>query len=232
MLDYPEGLIHDVLGMTGVALFIGAYAGLQLGFLRGNNYPYTLINLLGATLVLTSLSQNFNLSSVINQVLWILISLAGLARLLILRYLVRLNDEEQAFIQAKFPGMTAPMARRLLKAGRWESAEAGTTLATQGERIGALIYLSQGHAEVWSGGRLVGHCRPPSFIGEMTCFSGEAATATVTLAEPSRYFIITTEALLRLCRRDPELRMMLDNTLYLDTRMKLVAANERLQSGV
>jgi CRP-like cAMP-binding protein len=69
-----------------------------------------------------------------------------------------------------------------------------------------LIYLSSGEAEVSSSGRTIASCREKSFIGEMTAISGEAATASVVLSQPSRYFAIPADQLRAALRRDGELR--------------------------
>lgn len=220
--------IFEFAGLVGVILYVGAYAALQLGFLRGNGYAYALANLIASALVLVSLTTAFNLSSAIIQTVWIGISTAGLVRMYWLDRSARLDEEEQAFIARKFPIMPRANARALLSAGQWREAAAGTRLTTEGERLGALIYLARGEAEVRSGDRVVGHCRTHAFIGEMSCFDGSAASATVILTSDARYFSISTEALERLCARDFDMRQMLHHAVGADMRGKLIETTRRL----
>lgn len=221
----------DAAGLLGVAFYIGAYAALQSGLLRGNGYPYAVANLTGAALVLLSLISEFNLSSVITQVTWIIISVFGLVRMFVLEGRARLNEEEQAFMADKFPTMSRSMGRHFLNAGDWYEAEPGTPLVSEGERLGALIYLANGQAEVTLRGRPIARCLSGSFIGEMTCFDGSPANATVTFEQPSRYFLIRTEALKRLCAHDLDMRRTLENAVGADTQRKLIATNARLRNA-
>ena len=71
---------HDFVGNLGVLCILLTYLGLQLGRLDAMDYSYTLINGLGAILIMVSLYFDFNLSSFIIEVFWLLISLIGLYR--------------------------------------------------------------------------------------------------------------------------------------------------------
>lgn len=69
---------HDLVGNLGVALIVFAYLGLQIGRLDGRTVSYSLINGIGATLILVSLRFNFNLSSFVIEIFWLAISLVGM----------------------------------------------------------------------------------------------------------------------------------------------------------
>ncbi len=73
--------ILDLVGVAGFIAYISAYALLQGGVLEGRSLNYTLLNLTGATLVLVSLMDKFNLGSALIQISWIAVSLWGLGRL-------------------------------------------------------------------------------------------------------------------------------------------------------
>ena len=73
------GLV-DLLGNVGVVLLIIAYLLLQLDKLSSNGLAYSLLNLIGAILIIISLLVNFNLSAFIIEVFWVLISLVGIYR--------------------------------------------------------------------------------------------------------------------------------------------------------
>jgi len=68
----------NMVGLIGVALVLITYLLLQLDKLASESFAYSFWNLIGALLVLTSLLVHFNLSSLVIEVAWILISLYGI----------------------------------------------------------------------------------------------------------------------------------------------------------
>ena len=137
------------------------------------------------------------------------------------------TDEEKSFQKAVIPTVPPGIARSFFDGGRWIRAEAGHFLTLEGEVSGRLIYLTSGSAEVRWRGKLVGQCEKSSFIGEITALDGGPATATVMLLEHSLYFVIQSSALKKLCFANPELRLSLERAMAMDTRKKLLAANEK-----
>jgi hypothetical protein len=77
-MNYP---LHDLIGNLGVVLIVGSYFLVQIGKMSATGIAYTSSNGLGAVLVMYSLYFDFNLSSFIIEVFWLLISLIGLARI-------------------------------------------------------------------------------------------------------------------------------------------------------
>lgn len=75
----------DVVGVAGVLLILAAYAAAALGKLDVKGALSLSANLVGASLILLSLTVDFNLSAVLMEGSWALVSLAGLARLLLVR---------------------------------------------------------------------------------------------------------------------------------------------------
>ncbi len=228
MQEILHPVIFDWSGYTGVALFIGAYAALQSGLIRGAGYLYALLNLLAASLLLLSLAESFNLAAALTQVCWIAISAFGILRIFLSNTAIRFNDEEREMLENKFPDVSKIAARRLFNAGLWMDVPPQTCLMREGESHGVLIYLARGTADVYARGRHIATALPGCFLGEMTVLEGVPATATVTLSVPARIFRIDADKLHRLCRRNPEFRLQLEKSLSSDMRMKLVAANERL----
>ncbi len=72
----------DFLGTVGVALMIVAYLLLQLDRLDSKSLTYSVLNAVGACLVVISLIFKFNPAAFIIEVFWILISILGIVRAL------------------------------------------------------------------------------------------------------------------------------------------------------
>lgn len=75
-------LIPDAVGVVGAIILMIAFLLLQLGRLSSNDISYSILNAVGAGLIVFSLFYNFNLSAFIVELFWIAISLLGLVRVL------------------------------------------------------------------------------------------------------------------------------------------------------
>jgi hypothetical protein len=67
----------DVIGLTGSAIFIAAFAYANVAEIL-NKRLFNALNLIGAILLLTSLYYHFNLAATVLEVAWGLIALVGL----------------------------------------------------------------------------------------------------------------------------------------------------------
>lgn len=72
--------LFDFFGFIGVVVIVIAYLLLQLNKLSSFNPSYSLLNALGAFLVMVSLIFDFNLSAFLMEAFWFLISLFGFVR--------------------------------------------------------------------------------------------------------------------------------------------------------
>lgn len=70
--------ILDGFGLVGVFLIVVAYLLLQVDRLDAKGLAYSVLNLFGALLILVSLTGAFNLSAVVMEGVWALISLYGI----------------------------------------------------------------------------------------------------------------------------------------------------------
>jgi hypothetical protein len=70
----------DLVGNIGVVILMVTYLLLQLNRLRSNELAYSLLNAIGATLIILSLLVDFNLSALLMEVFWVLISFVGIYR--------------------------------------------------------------------------------------------------------------------------------------------------------
>lgn len=73
------GLI-DLVGIIGVVIIVVAYLLLQLERLKSTDLIYSVMNAVGASLIVASLIVDFNLSALLMEVFWVLISFIGIGR--------------------------------------------------------------------------------------------------------------------------------------------------------
>ena len=224
--------LYQLAGFAGVAFYLGSYGLLQLGLVRGNGYPYALMNLAGASLVLVSLFASWNLFSAIILISWITLSILGIARVWVLTRGLRFREEEQALLDAHFPTLRRFDARKLLRAGSWVDCATGKTLTVQDAPVTQLSYLHTGSADIEIGGQVIAQVGPGGFIGEMGCMTSAPASATVRVNAPARIFALSSDALRRLVKRNPDLGPHLDFAFSGNTRAKLMATNALLQQSL
>ncbi len=77
--------VPDAAGLFGVLLILAAYAGAQVGRLDPRRAPALVMNLVGAGLIIWSLTFRFNLSAFLMEAAWAVVALYGLIRLLVRR---------------------------------------------------------------------------------------------------------------------------------------------------
>jgi len=70
----------DLVGNVGVVILMVTYLLLQLDKLRSTDLSYSLLNAAGASLIVVSLLVDFNLSALVMEVFWVLISFVGIYR--------------------------------------------------------------------------------------------------------------------------------------------------------
>lgn len=71
---------YDFAGSVGVATIIITYVLLQTGKIRSESLVYSVLNGLGAGLIVFSLVFDFNFSAFVVESLWVLISLYGIGK--------------------------------------------------------------------------------------------------------------------------------------------------------
>ncbi|MCP5080305.1 MAG: cyclic nucleotide-binding domain-containing protein [Alphaproteobacteria bacterium] len=215
----------DLLNIVGVALYLGSYAALQLGLVRGQGYLYPTINMMAASCVLASLIHSFNLSSAIIQAAWITISLVGITRMAFVNFRLNFTRDERQFADTMLQGLPLPQARMLLDIGLWGKAEPGTVFTQQGRPVHHLIYLAGGRADVMVDDKLVARCDAGAMIGEVTYLTGEPASATVRAADQVLCLRFDAATLRGFLSRNPDIRAVLEQNMANHLRTKLVSAS-------
>ena len=77
-------LLGDIIGLSGSALFIGAFAYANL-VSELDKVLFNIVNLIGAALLLLSLWVHFNLAAFVLEVAWAVIAALGLVKAIRLR---------------------------------------------------------------------------------------------------------------------------------------------------
>ena len=74
------GDFADIIGMLGVTCILGSYFFLQASLIKVTDFSYSLINGIGALLIMYSLFFHWNTSSVVIEIFWFGISLYGILK--------------------------------------------------------------------------------------------------------------------------------------------------------
>ncbi len=91
-----ESLIAEILGLIGAGLYILSYAILQYRRRFARTMAYSLLNLFASSLVLISVFYFWNSSSFVIQIFWIIISLFGVHKCLLVAHRKRNKEKLKA----------------------------------------------------------------------------------------------------------------------------------------
>ena len=69
---------YDIIGNIGVLTILSCYLLLQLGRLHADGLAFSVLNAIGASLILVSLVYEFNISAFLIEFFWLLISIYGI----------------------------------------------------------------------------------------------------------------------------------------------------------
>jgi amino acid transporter len=70
--------LPDLIGYAGVLMVLVAYSFLQARKMDGNGVWYPLINLIGAILILISLTYKPNMPAIVMEAAWAVVSIVGI----------------------------------------------------------------------------------------------------------------------------------------------------------
>jgi hypothetical protein len=72
--------LTDLIGIFGVALIVIAYVLLQTDRMDAKDLSFSVLNTLGALLIIVSLLFDWNLASFLMEFIWLIISLYGIVK--------------------------------------------------------------------------------------------------------------------------------------------------------
>lgn len=73
--------LATAIGYLGVVIVLIAYALLASGRLSNNDWRYPVLNIVGTLGIVVSLFEQWNLPSMVSQLVWIAISIVGIMRI-------------------------------------------------------------------------------------------------------------------------------------------------------
>lgn len=124
------------LGVLGFCTYVGLYTCLSLQILHSGNCLYFIGNICAASLVLLSLSQDFNLAAALIQGFWILMGVPAIALRLLRHSKARRATQDGAAVAAdrhRQAASAVPALRGSVRSGR---APGRAAWAARGCRIG------------------------------------------------------------------------------------------------
>lgn len=71
-------MIEDIIGTVGVIIIVITYFLLQIEKIQSIDLTYSMLNILGSSMILVSIFENWNFASFLIEFFWILISLIGI----------------------------------------------------------------------------------------------------------------------------------------------------------
>lgn len=140
----------------------------------------------------------------------------------------RFTATEAEFVALHLPGLTRGEARAILDAGAWVKFPEGHVLSSEGQPVGHLHYIAEGHADVEVAGERVSVCSRGNFVGEMTVVTGAPATATVSIGSATAVlWRIEADRLRRILSAQDRLSREVDAAFARNYRDKLARMNRR-----
>ncbi len=124
-------------------------------------------------------------------ILWNLVFMSlnvyWICKLLLERRPVKLSDDEQQLCRIAFRTLTPREMKKILNLSSWEDADSGVCFVSKDDPLERLILIYSGKADVELDGKKVGELHAGQFIGELSYFTDEVATANVVATEATRY---------------------------------------------
>ena len=72
--------LPDLIGCMGTLIILIIYALLQIGKVKANSFSFPFFNLVGAVMILISLTYTWNFAAALMEIAWIIISIFGMVK--------------------------------------------------------------------------------------------------------------------------------------------------------
>ncbi|NNE68506.1 MAG: hypothetical protein HKN33_18205 [Pyrinomonadaceae bacterium] len=77
--------LYDLIGSVGVGVIVVTYLLLQTDRLKSSDATYSILNAVGAALIIFSLINDFNFPAFVIEFFWLLISIYGIGKWVVSR---------------------------------------------------------------------------------------------------------------------------------------------------
>ena len=213
----------------GDALGHLAYLLIALSYWLTNIYWLRLVAVVGlATEILYFHFAGGNISvGIFWGLVFVAINIFHLALLTRDRLSLRLPPEDAPLLRESLSGLDDSQIARLIKAADWKDCAPGEILTRQDAPVDALFFLCRGRANVEVNGSFVTYLEKGSFIGEIAYLTGNPATATVTVEEPSRLLAFSKMRMAKVVAADDQISGIVYQLLGRDLAMKMRRTNTR-----
>lgn len=161
------------------------------------------------------------------NLLFTVLNVYWIVRLILERRPVHLTGNDLKLYQLAFRCLTPREMLKLLKLGRWESAEPDQCFISQGSELDRLMVICVGRACVIKDGKTVEELGDGQFIGGIPFITEEAAPANVVALEKTWYMSWLKPELKKFLDGKPELHTALQLSLGFDLTKRLEAAYVR-----
>jgi CRP-like cAMP-binding protein len=131
-----------------------------------------------------------------------------------------------------FAGFSDSQLARLVTSGAWKNIDPGTVLTRQGEQVKELVLLCNGNAIVKVDDTIVAQLSDGAFVGEMAFVTGNPASATVVVGQPTRAFVFDMIKLRKLVQGDDSVAVAIHRVVGRDLAAKLKLQNEQDVSAI
>ena len=138
---------------------------------------------------------------------------------------VKFREEELFFVQKRLGSLSKADARRLLNKGVWVDGPPGLVLTTEGTEVENIVFIVSGAVDIFFNGHKVGECGRGNFVGEMSVLGRTPASATAVVATPARYWLIPSERLRQIQKKEPALADAFQSGIARDLRNKIISGN-------
>jgi CRP-like cAMP-binding protein len=205
-----------------------AYAVMALSYLMTRIFWLRVVAVIGLFLQIAYFRMTGgDMAGVGWDLVFIAINLLMIFLLVRERASLTLPEKEAPMLRQSFAGLDDAQIARLLKAADWRDAQPGETLTKQDHAVDSLFFLCSGRASVEVNGSFETYLEKGSFIGEIAYLTGNLATATVVIDEPSRVLAFSKQRMAKITSRDSQIAGIIYELLGRDLAQKMRRANTR-----
>jgi hypothetical protein len=130
-----------------------------------------------------------------------------------------------------FAGFSDTQLARLVTSGTWKNLDPGMALTSQGEPVKELVLICNGNAIVKVDDTIVAQLSDGAFVGEMAFVTGNPASATVVIEQPTKAFVFDMARLRKLVQGDESVAMAIHRVVGRDLAAKLKLQNDHEASS-